>query len=85
MHDFISLFSLVHCFNPVLQAIKALITVDAVDENDRIDALPVYIQQVLSAVIACTVIQTHSDVKLCVVTIEADQQISRLFMHKFLI
>lgn len=85
MHDFIFLFSLVHCVYPVLQAIKALIAVDTVDENDRVDALPVYIQQVLSAVIACTVIQAHRDVKLCVVMIQADLQISRFLMHKFLI
>ena len=85
MHYFISLFCLIHCFYPVLQAIKALNAVNAVDENDRIDTLPVYIQQVLSAVIACTVIQTHRDVKLCVVMIQADLQISRFLMHKFLI
>ena len=85
MHDFIFLFSLIHCVYPVLQAIKALNAVDTVDENDRVDALPVYIQQVLSAVITCTVIQAHRDVKLSVVMIQADLQISRFLMHKFLI
>ena len=84
MHDFISLFRLVHCIYPVLQAIKALNTVDAVDENDRIDTLPVYIQQVLGAIVACTIVQAHSDVELRIASVQVDHQISRLLMHKLL-
>ena len=46
MYPFILPLGLVDCFDPIVQTIVADVAIDAVDEDDDVDAGPVNFQQI---------------------------------------